>query len=94
MSMNADAADQVVNMSLQGLKVVAEITGAGAKNLATYLYAALKDQKRTRGRVRLESLLRSGKELKVFCRENGGPAQIHKRSQAIRYPLLRPPGQK
>ena len=48
MSMNADAADQVVSMSLQGVKVIAEITGEGAKNLATYLYAVLKDQKRTR----------------------------------------------
>lgn len=67
MSMNADAADQVVSMSLQGVKVVAEISGAGTKNLATYLYAVLKDQKRTRGRVRLEGLLRSGKELKVFA---------------------------
>lgn len=67
MSTSADAADQVVNMSLQGVKVVAEITGEGAKNLATYLYAVLKDQKRTRGKIRLEGLLRSGKELKVFA---------------------------
>jgi hypothetical protein len=54
-------------MSLQGVKVIAEITGEGAKNLATYLYAVLKDQKRTRGKIRLEGLLRSGKELKVFA---------------------------
>lgn len=67
MSTGADAADQVVNMSLQGVKIVAEITGEGAKNLATYLYAVLKDQKRTRGKIRLEGLLRSGKELKVFA---------------------------
>ena len=66
MSTNADAADQVVSMSLQGVKVVAEITGAGAKNLAAYLYALMKDQKKTRGKTRLEGLLRSGKELKVF----------------------------
>jgi len=67
MNSGADAADQVVNMSLRGIEVIAKITGLGAKNLATYLYAVLKDQKRTKGKTRLEALLRSGKELKVFA---------------------------
>jgi len=53
-------------MSLRGIEVLAKISGEGAKNLATYLYAVLKDQKKTRGKTRLEGLLRSGKELKVF----------------------------
>jgi hypothetical protein len=46
---------------------VAKISGEGAKNLATFLYAVLRDQKKTRGKTRLESLLRSGKELDVFA---------------------------
>jgi hypothetical protein len=86
MSTSADAADQVVNMSLQGVKVIAEITGAGAKNLATYLYAALKDQKRTRGKIRLEGLLRSGKELKVFAVNTEDLAKFSK--EAKRYGIL------
>lgn len=65
-----EAADQVVSMTLKGIEVMARITGLGAKNLATYLYAALRDQKRTRGKTRLEGLLRSGKELKVFAVRN------------------------
>lgn len=67
---NSDAAEQIVNMSLKGIEVLAKITGAGAKNLATYLYAVLKDQKKTKGKTRLEGLLRSGKELKVFAVKN------------------------
>lgn len=67
MNSGADAADQIVNMSLKGIEVMAKISGEGAKNLATYLYAVLKDQKKTRGKTRLEGLLRSGKELKVFA---------------------------
>lgn len=67
---SSDAADQIVNMSLKGIEILAKITGLGAKNLATYLYAVLKDQKRTKGRTRLEGLLRSGKELKVFAVKN------------------------
>ncbi len=70
MSSGADAADQIVNMSLRGIEVLAKIGGAGAKNLAVYLYAILKGQKKTKGKARLEGLLRSGKELKVFAVKN------------------------
>jgi hypothetical protein len=57
-------------MIFKGIEVLAKISGEGAKNLATYLYAVLKDQKKTRGKTRLEGLLRSGKELKVFAVKN------------------------
>jgi len=67
---HSDAADQIVNMTLKGIEVVAKISGAGAKNLAIYLYAVLKDQKKTKGKARLQGLLRSGKELKVFAVRN------------------------
>lgn len=67
---NSEAADQVVSMSLKSIEVVAKIAGVGAKNLAAYLYAVLKQQKKTKGKTRLESLLRSGKELKVFAVRN------------------------
>jgi hypothetical protein len=70
MNSGAEAADQIVNMSLRGIEVVAKLSGEGAKNLATYLYAVLRDQKKTRGKTRLEGLLRSGKELKVFAVRN------------------------
>ena len=49
---------------------MAKISGEGAKHLAVYLFAALQGQKRTKGSIRLESLLRSGKELKVFAVKN------------------------
>lgn len=67
MNTSAEAADQVVRMTLNGVKVAAKITGAGAKELAMLLYAILKDQKKTAGKTRLTNLLRSGKELKVFA---------------------------
>ena len=86
MNSGGEAADQIVNMSLKGIEIVAKISGEGAKNLATYLYAVLKDQKRTKGKVRLEGLLRSGKELKVFAVRN---ADLNKFCQeAKRYGVL------
>jgi hypothetical protein len=67
MSYSGDAAEQVVRMSLEGGEVAVKLAGAGAKELALLLYAILKDQKKTKGKTRLTSMLRSGKELKVFA---------------------------
>lgn len=63
---SGEAAEQVVRMTLNGAEVAAKITGKAAERLAVLLYAVLKDQKKTRGKTRLTSMLRSGKELKVF----------------------------
>lgn len=67
MNMGTDAADQVMKMTLQGIEVLARLSGAGAKNLATYLYSILANQQKTKGKTRLVRLLRSGSELKVFA---------------------------
>ena len=67
MNTSAEAADQVVRMTLNGVEVAAKISGEGAKQLALLLYAVLKEQKKTAGHVRLSNMLRSGKELKVFA---------------------------
>ena len=67
MNTGADAADQIVKMSLEGVEVAAKITGAGAKELAVLLCTLLKDQSQTSGKARLGNMLRSGKELKVFA---------------------------
>ena len=67
MSYSGDAAEQVVRMSLNGVEVAAKISGKAAEKLAVLLYAVLKDQKRTKGKIRLTNMLRSGKPLKVFA---------------------------
>lgn len=71
MSYSGDAAEQVIRMTLEGTEVAAKITGAGAKQLALLLYADLRDQKKTKGKIRLTNMLRSGKELKVFAVQDG-----------------------
>ena len=71
MSYSNDAAEQAVRLTLEGTEVAARITGTGAKNLAVLLYAVLREQKKTKGKARLESMLRSGKELKVFAVKDG-----------------------
>ncbi len=66
MNPGGDAAEQVVRLSLEGAEVAAKITGTGAKNIALLLYAVLKEEKKTKGKARLTSMLKSGKELKVY----------------------------
>ena len=71
MNTGGEAAEQIVRMSLEGFEVAAKITGAGAKNIAVLLYSILKEEKKTKGKARLTSMLRSGKELKVFTVKRG-----------------------
>lgn len=66
MNTSGEAADQVVRMSMEVGEAALKISGAGAKQLAVLLYAVLKEQKKTKGRARLETLVRSGKPLTVF----------------------------
>ena len=66
MSASSDAAEQVVKMSLDGTEYAIRIAGKGAKEIGVFLVAAMQGAKRTKGKTRLSSLLKSGKELKVF----------------------------
>ena len=70
MNTGGEAAEQIVRMSLEGVEVAAKITGAGAKNIAILLYSILKEEKKTKGKARLTSMLRSGKALDVFTVKN------------------------
>ena len=71
MSYQGDAAEQVVRLSLETGEIAVRLAGSGAKQVAVLLYAILKDQLKTKGKTRLSSLLRSGKELKVFAVKDG-----------------------
>ena len=66
MNTSGEAADQVMRMMLNGTEVLIKLTGTGAKNAAVLLYSIAREQKKTKGSARLESMLRSGKPLKVY----------------------------
>lgn len=70
MSVSGDASEQIVKMSLDGFEVLARLTGSGAKEAAILLYAILKNQKQTKGKARLNSMLKTGKPLKIFSIKN------------------------
>ena len=62
----ADAAEQMVRLSLEGMEVAMKISGAGAKNLAVILAAVLREEQKTQGKTRLTNLIKTGRELTVF----------------------------
>lgn len=70
MNTSAEAADQVVRMSLNGAEAALKITGSGAKEVAKLLFKALKDlskqSKKTKGQMRLSNLVKSGKKLEIY----------------------------
>lgn len=84
--MYGDAAEQVVRMSLEGVEVVAKISGEAAKDVAVLLAAVLKEEHKTKGKARLSNMIRSGKELKVFSVQNKDLKKFA--SEANRYGVL------
>jgi len=66
MNSSGDAAESIVRMSLQGTEVALRITGSATKNIIAALYALSQDKQKVKGKTKLENLLKSGKELKVF----------------------------
>lgn len=69
MSQHGEAAEQVVNMAtnaaVKTAECAAEIVGKGTLSLAIFLLAVLKDQKKTKGRTRIQSF--NGRPTKVFA---------------------------
>lgn len=68
MSQHGEAAEQIVNMAtnvtVKGVECLTNLAGRGALSLATFLIAALKDEKRTSGKARMRAF--NGKPTKVF----------------------------
>ena len=66
MNYGAEPADQVVRYSLEGMEYSLKITGNVAKHVAVFIAAALKDQKKTRGKTRLTRMLKEQRPMKFF----------------------------
>ena len=86
MNPGGDAAEQVVRLYLEGFEVAARLSGEAAKDVALLLASVLKEQTKTKGKARLTSMLRSGKEQKVFTLPQKDLQKFTK--QAKRYGVL------
>lgn len=64
---SGDAAEQVVRMSLEGAEFALKISGSAAeKSCPPPLYTVLKDQKKTKGKARIETMLREKRPMTVY----------------------------
>lgn len=66
MDVSGDVADLIVKESIQLTEASIKLLAAGSKNLAAFLWALSKDNKKLVGKTHMARLLREGKELKVF----------------------------
>ncbi|MCB6194840.1 DUF3801 domain-containing protein [Blautia marasmi] len=53
-------------MSLEGAEFALKITGSAAKNIAAALYTVLKDQKKIKGKARIETMLREKRPITLY----------------------------
>jgi hypothetical protein len=72
------------NITIKGVEFATNMAGKGALALATFLVAVLKDQKRTKGKIRLRSF--EGKPTKVFVMKNSELVMFAK--EAKKYGIL------
>lgn len=66
MNLGSEPADQIVRYTLEGAEVALKLSGLAAKNFAVFVYAVMKDQKKTRGKTHLVRMLKEQRPLKFF----------------------------
>jgi len=94
MNHSGDAAEQIMRITFDGMEHVLRIGGAGAKNIAALIMAAMKSDGRSgegyklklKGKERLTNMLKSGKELKIFSMKSSDLEQFSK--EAKRYGVV------
>lgn len=66
MNTGGDAANELVQYYFEAIKCAATITGKGAEHALCILLNEMKNHTQTKGKARLNSMLKSGKPLKIF----------------------------
>lgn len=63
---SSDSAEEIIRLYLEGIGFTLKIAGEGSKNLIAFLSAMSQEKGKTKGKVRLSNMLKTGKELKIF----------------------------
>ena len=66
MDVSGEVADLLVKEGIQITEESIKLLAAGSKNLAAFLWALAKDNKKLSGKTNMARLLREGKKLEVF----------------------------
>lgn len=82
MNTGGDAANEMVQYYFEAIKCAATITGKGAEHALGILLNEMKNHKQTKGKARLNSMLKSGKPLKIFTLQKKDLAQFTKEAKS------------
>ena len=91
MSINGDAADQMVREGIQITESALKLVGLGAKNLAALLIALANDNQKVAGKTTLKRLIQDGEELTIFSINEKDLAAFRKESTqygVLYYPIV------
>lgn len=83
---SSEAAEAVVKMSLETGEVALRIVGTGAEKLAVLLYTMAKDKQMTKGKTKLNNMLKSGSPLQIFSLKENELKKFHE--EAKKYGVL------
>ena len=61
-----DAAEQAFKLTIEGTEMAVKIVGSGMKHIAAALYVLLKDNNKTRGALRLKSMMKQNPNAVVY----------------------------
>lgn len=78
---SSESAEAIVKMSLEGMEVAARITGSAAEKVAVLLYTMAKDKKMTKGKTKLNNMLKSGSPLQIFSIKEDELKKFHEQSK-------------
>lgn len=70
MGTSGDVAEQLTKFYLEGCEVVAKVSGRAVEHTVAVILNVLKNNQQTKGKARLNSMLKSGKPLSVFTIRN------------------------
>ena len=83
MDVSGEVADLMVKESIQLTEASIKLLAAGSKNLAAFLWALAKDNKRLVGKTNMARLLKEGKELKVFRESDLAEFQVFAKKNVL-----------
>lgn len=78
---SSESAEAVVKISLEVGEVAAKIVGTGVERLAVAIYTIAKDKKMTKGKTKLNNMLKSGSPLQIFSLKEGELKKFHEESK-------------
>lgn len=78
---SSESAELAVKLGLEGTQAALRIVGQCTERLAVAIYTILKDKKKTKGKAKLDNMLKSGDPLQIFSLKDDQLKKFHELSK-------------